>query len=101
MSEIRTSPEGALWKIHALPGGKRRGWVLARDGGLKVIVTEPAEDGRANQALLETIAETLGLRRSHVELVSGKTARQKTILVRNMPAADLNVLVESLKNSLR
>jgi len=59
------------------------------NGALKVAVTAPPEDGRANQALVETLAEALGLKRSQVELIGGPTGRDKRFLIRGVTKEEL------------
>ena len=51
------------------------------DGSLKVYVTAPPEDGRANEAVVETIAQWLGVKRRDVEIVRGATSRNKVVRV--------------------
>ena len=50
-----------------------------KDGSVKVYVTAPPEDGRANEAVVETIAEWLGVKRRQVTIVSGATSRNKLV----------------------
>jgi uncharacterized protein (TIGR00251 family) len=58
-------------------------------GALKIAVTAPPEDGRANRALLEKLRKFLGLKRSQVELVGGATSRDKRFLIRGLTRAEL------------
>jgi uncharacterized protein (TIGR00251 family) len=58
-------------------------------GALKVAVTAPPEDGRANKALAETLRDALALKRSEVELLSGHTSRDKRFLIRRLSKAEL------------
>ena len=62
----------------------------AAGGGLKVYVTAPPEDGRANDAVVETIAEWLGVKRRQVEIMSGATNRNKVVRVTNVSQAQLD-----------
>ena len=73
----------------AQPGARRSGVQGEQNGALKVAVTAPPEDGRANQALLEVLREALGLKRSQVELLSGQTGRDKRFLIRGLSEAEL------------
>ena len=66
-----------LLGVKAQPGARRSGPAGTWNGLLKVAVTAPAEDGRANEDLACVLAEALGLRRSAVELVSGARSRVK------------------------
>jgi uncharacterized protein (TIGR00251 family) len=54
--------------------------VVGRHGeAWKVRVAAPAEDGRANEAVVRLLAETLSLPRDAVTLVSGHAARDKIV----------------------
>jgi uncharacterized protein (TIGR00251 family) len=81
--------DGVLIPIRAQPGASSSGIRGEHNGMLKVAVTQVAERGKANKALLEAVAKGLGLRRSQVALVSGDTQREKRLLVRGITQADL------------
>jgi uncharacterized protein YggU (UPF0235/DUF167 family) len=55
------------------------------DGAWKIRVTAPAESGRANDAVVRLLAETLALPRSSVTLVSGHTTRDKVVELADVP----------------
>ena len=60
--------------------GARRGGVVGRQGAVwKVRVAAPPEHGRANDALVRLLAETLDVPRRDVEIVSGHGARDKIV----------------------
>lgn len=52
------------------------------------------ENGLANEALLTLIAKTMRIKKSSLELVSGATARQKTIRITGNPVDILPLLAE-------
>lgn len=81
--------EGFLLAVRAQPGAKRNGVQGERAGALKVSVTAPPQDGRANDALVEVLREALGLKRSQVELFSGATSRDKRFLIRGVGRGEL------------
>ena len=47
------------------------------EGQLRVQVTAVPEDGRANKAVVELLAEALGVAKSRLTLIRGATARDK------------------------
>ena len=94
MIQISAHSEGCVLAVRAQPGARRNAIVGEQAGALKVAVTAPPDKGRANEAIVEVLAESLGLKRSQVELVSGQTSRAKKFLVRGLTA-------ESLQNILR
>ena len=67
--------------IRVTPRAKQNKVQPQADGSLKVYVTAPPEDGRANEAVVETIAEWLGVKRRDVEIVHGSTSRNKVVRV--------------------
>ena len=96
MVTVTNHPEGCLIRIRAMPGARRKGVVGELAGALKVAVTAPAQDGRANTAIVEALREALGLRRSQVELATGHTSRNKTVLLRGVTQADITQRIADL-----
>ncbi len=94
MIQITDHADGCILSVRAQPGARRNGIVGEQAGMLKVAVTAPPDKGRANNAIVAVLAETLGLKRSDIELIHGPTSRQKGFLVRGMTA-------ERLQNRLR
>ena len=56
-------------------------------------VAEPPEDGRANEAVVRLLAETLDLPRSHVVLVSGHASRDKIVTLDGLEQAQTEQLL--------
>ena len=73
--------ESTTFQIRVQPRAKRNAVTKLPDGSLKVYVTAPPEDGRANDAVVETIAEWLGVKRRQVEIIRGATSRNKVVRV--------------------
>ena len=96
MIAITDHAEGCVLSVRAQPGARRAGVQGEQNGALKVAVTAPPEDGRANQALVEVLREALGLKRSQVELLSGQTSRDKRFLIRGLSRADLEARLAGL-----
>jgi uncharacterized protein (TIGR00251 family) len=93
---ITDHAEGCVVPVRAQPGARRAGVQGEQNGALKVAVTAPPEDGRANAALAEALREALGLKRSQLELLSGQTSRDKRFLVRGLAKAELERRVAAL-----
>jgi hypothetical protein len=77
--------------VRAHPGSSRPGaeW----DGGvLHIRIQARAIEGAANRALIQAVADTLGVRRSAVSLVSGERSRNKLFEVTGLDPASLNRL---------
>jgi uncharacterized protein (TIGR00251 family) len=96
MVTITEHPEGCLVSVRAQPGARRNSVVGEWAGALKVAVTAPAQDGRANKAIVDTLREALGVKRSQLELIAGHTNRNKSILVRDLTRAELELRIATL-----
>ncbi|MCE9566654.1 MAG: DUF167 domain-containing protein [Planctomycetes bacterium] len=92
---ITAHAEGATLAVRAQPGAKRNAVLGEQANALKVAVTAPPEDGRANAAITELLREWLGVKRSQVELMGGPTNRNKTFLIRGMTPEELTALITS------
>ena len=87
--QITDHPEGCILSVRAQPNARRNAIVGEQAGALKIVVTAPPDKGRANEAILEILAETLGVKRSHLELISGMTSKQKKVLIRSQSVISL------------
>jgi len=91
--QIAEHAEGCILNVRAQPGARRNAVVGEQAGALKVAVTAPPDKGRANEAIVEVLADALNIKRSQIELVSGMTSKQKRFLIRG-------ISVESLRQKL-
>ncbi len=85
--------------VRVQPGARRAGAKGLWNGALKLSVTAPPEDGRANAAAAELLGQLFGLRPSAVELVSGHSSRSKVFRLALTPAAARARLAELLSAS--
>jgi uncharacterized protein (TIGR00251 family) len=79
--ELREAPDGCTLPVKVHPGAKRNALNGTHDGALKVSLTTPPTDGRANAALVAFVAERLGVARGAVSLLTGAASRQKMLRV--------------------
>ena len=68
-------------RVKAVPGAKCDEIAGALGDRLKVRVAQPAEGGRANEAIRELLASRLGLAVREIEIVQGSTNPQKTVRI--------------------
>lgn len=96
MIQLQPHDEGVLLPVRAQPGASKAGVRGEQNGMLKVAVTQVAEKGKANRALVEILSRDLKLRKSQIELRSGETAAQKTFLIRGIAAEELSARIEAV-----
>jgi uncharacterized protein (TIGR00251 family) len=73
--------DSTTFTVRVTPRAKRNAVTKMQDGSLKVYVTAPPEDGRANEAVVEVLADWLGVKRRQVEIITGATSRTKVVRV--------------------
>ena len=69
--------DAVVLHVHVQPGAGRSTIVGRHGSALKLRVAAAPEGGRANDACADLLAETFGLKRAEVELVSGPSSRAK------------------------
>jgi hypothetical protein len=95
MIQLSEHPEGVLLPVRAQPGASASGVRGEQNGMLKVAVTQIAEKGKANKALVEALAKGLGLKRSQFELAGGATQSEKKFLVRGVTLEELRDRIQA------
>lgn len=96
MIALSESANGVILPVRAKPAARIEGVIDERDGALRVAVAAAPEQGKANEAVIRVLAETLGLRKSQITLVAGATSRQKRFLVTGIRSADLLNRIEAV-----
>ena len=85
---LRATVEGVTLAGRAQPGAKKTAITGIYGEGaaaqLKIAVHAPPLEGRANDALIAFLAETLGVAKNAVELKSGELSRSKVFLLRGV-----------------
>ncbi len=84
----------AMIRIRVQPGAKRDDIAGLVDGCLRVRVSPPARDGKANQAVVRLLSGVLDVSKSRVRVIRGHKSRDKTVVISGMD------LVEALRRLL-
>ena len=67
--------------LRVQPGARRNEVVDLAEGVLKVRVSAPARDGKANEALVELLTDLLNLPKGRIHILWGRASRDKTVAV--------------------
>jgi len=76
-------------KVKVVPGASRSelsGWL---GDMVKIRVSAPPENGKANDAVEALLAEALGLPRSSVVIAAGKTAQKKVVEIQGLSLSEV------------
>jgi len=81
MLRITKTNTGATFRVRVQPGASKNEIVGVQQDALRVRISAPPVEGKANKALIGFLAKELGVKKSQIEIVSGHTSRVKTIKV--------------------
>jgi uncharacterized protein len=70
-----------ILELHVQPGASRTEFAGKHGERIKVRLAAPAQDGKANAALIEFLADYYGVPRRSVRITSGLKSRQKRVLI--------------------
>ena len=89
MPAITATATGLRLGVRVSPSAPRTALRGVYGDRLKVVVSAPPEDNRANHELVEALAGWLGLRREQVRVEAGLSSRDKVILVSGLSEVEL------------
>ncbi len=85
MPFLQTRPDGTLLlRLHVQPRASRNRLAGLHGDALKLCLTTPPVDGRANKALVAFLAKLLHLPKSALEIRRGLQGRSKEVIVRGI-----------------
>ena len=76
-------------RIHCQPRASKTEIVGLHGDALKVRVASLPVEGQANTELCQFLAQFFGVSRQEVQVLSGKSARQKRVLIQGKTAQDI------------
>jgi uncharacterized protein len=91
---LRATTHGSTLNVRVHPGARRNAITGTHDGALKISLTTPPADGRANAALIAFLAEHLNIPRAAITLTSGATSRSKTLHLESLTPDALTAALE-------
>ena len=88
---LHDGKKGAALAVRVTPRASKNKIVeILSDGTVKVHLTAPPVEGKANEALLKFLAKVLDVSQNQLEVVAGANGRDKLISVDDMDAGSLH-----------
>ena len=91
MIPIRDTAAGATFSVKVHPRAKKDAITGEVGEALKLSLTSPPVDGRANAACIEFFAKALKVLRSSVTIAAGESSRNKVIRVSGLNSEEIRV----------
>ena len=93
MLDIVTTNSGIILSIRTQPGSSKNRIIGEYGGRLKLAVTAAPEKGKANKAVIELLADTLHINESSIHIISGKSSRDKRLMIEGLMPEDVKSLL--------
>ena len=87
---IRETDQGIILVVKVVPGSSRTTIGGLLENMLKIKVSSPPEKGKANQCLIEFLAEKLSVKKSAISIISGQSSPVKSIKILGISAETLS-----------
>ena len=92
-------PASCVIAVRVIPRAGRSGVAGARGDALLVRLNAAPVDGAANAELIDLLAETLGVSKRAIEIVSGARSRQKKVRVTGLTLDETNSRLKAQNSS--
>ena len=97
MIPVNETAKGVTFVVKVQPRARKNAIIGAVGDALKLALTAPPVDGRANQAVIEFFAGLFEIPRSSVTIASGATSRNKVVRIAGPSRASVEkTLAEAL-----
>jgi uncharacterized protein len=89
MLQVNETAKGVTFAVKVHPRARKNAITGVVGSTLKLSLTAPPVEGRANQAVIEFFAELFEIPRSSVTIASGETSRNKTVRIAGLGRAEV------------
>jgi hypothetical protein len=89
MIPVQESKSGVTFAVKLHPRAKKNAITGEIGAALKLSLTAPPLEGRANEACVEFLANLLKVPRSSITIASGQSSRNKVVRVTGLSAAEV------------
>ena len=90
---IKETADGVTFQVLALPRSSKCEVVGCQGDCLKIKITAPPLEGRANEECISFLAASLGVKKARINIVSGLKSRKKTISVKGLKKKDVESII--------
>ncbi len=96
MISINDTKDGVAFNIRVLPRSSRCDIAGFQDDALKIKITAPPVEGKANSECIKLLSHRLGIKKSRISIVSGHTSKNKKIAISGATKRDMETILSGL-----
>lgn len=99
MIPIKEAAAGVVFSIQVLPRSSQCKVVGGQGDFLKIKITAPPVDGRANEEVVRFLSGIFGVKRDQVQILGGLKAKKKTIMIKEITKKDAEAVLAAAFSS--
>jgi uncharacterized protein len=85
-----------LLRVYVQPGASSNKILGLHDNAMKLAVTAPPVDGKANTAVIKFLAAFLNVKKKDLEIKHGLQSRKKSILVAGLNVEEIRLKIQDV-----
>lgn len=93
MLDFQQNQDGITLSVKVIPNSSRDEIMGLHDTALKIKVSAPPENGKANQAVILALAKALHINKTSIKIISGQTQPHKQIQINGITSQDIEQLL--------
>lgn len=100
MIPIKEAATGVVFSIQVLPRSSQCKVAGVQGDFLKIKLTAPPVDGRANEEATRFLAGIFGVKREQVQILGGLKSKKKIVMIKDITKKDVDAVLAALLSSL-
>lgn len=93
---MRETKDGIVFQLKISPNASKNE-VIKLTEGVKVKITAPPVDGKANKCLIAYLAKLFKVPKTSIEILRGETSKEKTLLIKVFDDDKINIIKSVLE----
>ncbi|MNJ92795.1 hypothetical protein D3C87_104690 [compost metagenome] len=91
---IEETKGGVRLRLFIQPKSSKNEIIGPHNGALKIKITAPPIDGKANECLIEFLSDCLNIPKRDITLLKGDTGRNKTVEIQGLDEVAVRMLLK-------
>jgi len=93
MISIKEMSDGVVFSIRVLPRSSRCEITGIQDNSLKLKITAPPVEGKANEECIRFLSDKLGIKKGQIKIKSGHKSKNKTVAISGINKEDIESII--------
>ncbi len=95
MIKITENQDSIIFNVRVIPRSSKSEIIGELDGDLKVKLSSPPIEGKANKELIKILSKTLKVSKSDIEIISGETSKSKRIQITTSDKQNIYAILQA------